>query len=171
VKILITGFPGTGKTSIAKELQKRGRYAYDPESMRAYMRLEDRETGRPIKMPESAPRGWYDAVGSFNWDSEKITKLLHTHETVFICSLAGNMYDFLDQFDHIFVLTLDDIELQQRLERRGTGLSTQDTQLADILLLHHKFEEKMSYHPKCHIVSVRPKVPEVANAILANLAT
>jgi len=39
------------------------------------MHVQSRSTGENIKVPKSVPRGWYDNVGSFNWDPLRIRKL------------------------------------------------------------------------------------------------
>lgn len=166
MKVLITGFPGTGKSTIAKELKKRGRHAYDPENMYSYMHLVDRETGLNIKRPEDANRGWYDTVGAFNWDTPRVSALLEKYEDVFICSLAHNMNLLADSFDYIFVLTLDDFELQRRLEKRGSGLSTTPSQLADILTLHEHFEQSMASLKNATLLSVKPSVDQLVDTIL-----
>lgn len=141
MNVLVTGFPGTGKSTIAQILKKRGYTAYDPQKMQSYMHLEDRATGKHIRMPENAPRGWFDTQGAYDWNTGEVQKLLGRYEEVYICSLAHNMHELFNQFDYIFVLSADDFILQQRLEMRGSGLGSTPAQMADILTLHRNFEE------------------------------
>lgn len=115
MKILITGFPGTGKSSVAKELKKRGHNAYDIEAMPDYAHVEDRATGRHLKVPSPLPLNWFSDAGINRWDINKVTDLLNEHDDVFICGLGGNQDQLYDYFDRIFVLTADDTVLEQRL--------------------------------------------------------
>jgi broad-specificity NMP kinase len=166
MKILITGFPGTGKSSIARELKRRGHIAYDPETMHSFMHLEDVQTGKHIRMPEQPRRGWFDTVGSFNWDIPKVLTLLNSSgDDVFICSLADNMNTILTEFDKVFVLTLDDFTLEQRLRHRENDLSKIPEQLADILTLHKHFEESMAAK-KAIVINVSSDIIAVTDHIL-----
>lgn len=141
---LITGFPGMGKSSIAKELKRRGHTAYDPQAMHAYMHVESRANGKHLTAPEEVPRGWYDKVGAFNWNTVKIENLLKSTNDVFICSMAHNQSSFYDKFEYIFVLTLDDTELMARLNNRwGKTIGKAPSELADILAKHRGFEQSL----------------------------
>ena len=166
MKILITGFPGTGKTSVAHELSRRGHNAYDPEAMRGYMHLQSVGTGRNIHKPDHPPRGWYDTVASYNWDLPRVAKLIEGHEDVFICSLADNMEALLPSFDKVFVLVLDDLLLKQRIRKRNSkGPGNDPSQLADVLMLHRHFEASMTEAGAIPI-NVESGVSEVVARIL-----
>ena len=168
MKILITGFPGTGKSSIANELKHRGRKAYDPQSMHEYMHVENRETGRRIKQPEKVPAGWYDTIGAYNWDTIKLEKLLQSSEDIFICSKAHNQSDFYNEFDKIFVLSLDFTELIRRLElRSGKAIGKNSDELSDILSLHNHFEQSLTNHGAIKIDASQP-LGNIADEILSN---
>jgi len=147
MNVLITGFPGTGKTAIAHELKRRGHRAYDPEHMRGFTHVEDRATGERIHAPADVPRGWYDSVGAQVWDEIKIRELLNSPEDTFVCAFTHNQELFYDLFDYVFVLTLDDAELEQRLlSRPGNKIGKTAEEMADILTLHKQFETKVLAH-------------------------
>lgn len=167
MKILITGFPGMGKTAIAAELKRRGHAAYDPEAMRGYMHLQNVETGQHIHKPVNPPRGWFDNVGAYNWDIPRVSSLLDAHEEVFICSLADNMDALWSRFDKVFVLTLDDLLLEQRIRERTTkGPGDDTTQLADVMMLHRHFENSLIAKGAFKL-DVRPGVHELVDRILS----
>jgi broad-specificity NMP kinase len=145
MKVLITGFPGTGKSSVAQELQRRGHSAYDTEAMRGYMHLEDVVTGERVKLPDPVPRGWFDTRGNFNWDIVRVTQLLEAHtDDVFICALADNQGALYDQFDKMFILIVDEVDLEKRLRLRTTTDYGKDgLEMADIMMLHKHFEQSL----------------------------
>jgi len=157
MKILITGYPGTGKSTIAKALKKLGRNAYDPQSMHAYMHVEDQGTGRHIQQPKPVPVGWYDTIGSYNWDSIKINELLDRPGDIFICSLAHNQTEFYNRFDVIFLLRLDHGLLKKRLSSRGqNGIGSAPSELHDILERKVHFENSLIEHGAVSIDASRP---------------
>lgn len=145
---LITGFPGTGKSTIASGLKKRGHKAYDPEKMKAFTHTEDRNTGKHLRPPESLPLGWYDYIGAHNWDPVKISLLLDQPGDIFICSFAHNIASFYKQFKMTFVLTLDDYSLEERLMKRaaitqGHVIGKTLEERTDIINLHRHFEQSL----------------------------
>lgn len=166
MNFLITGFPGTGKTAVARELKQRGYVAYDPEAMRGFMHLESRQTGRPIHMPQEVARGWFDTTGAFNWDITRVPKLLSQDKTVFICSLANNMEDLWDKFEKVFVLQLDDVELEQRIRARGKHIDTTPELLADTLMLRRHFETSLLNRGAVPI-NAHPATSAIADRIIA----
>jgi len=144
MKILITGFPGTGKSVIAVELKRRGHQAYDPENMRGYEYAVDRKTGERIHPPHPVPTGWYDTVAKQVWDPVKIYPLLVHPNDIFICSYVHELTNYWHFFDLVFVLTLDDVILEQRLsERHGPKLGKDGVELRDIMKLHRDFERSL----------------------------
>jgi hypothetical protein len=169
VKVLITGYPGTGKSSVAKELQERGHAAYDTEAMRGYMHAESVENSRRIRVPSPVPRDWFDDIGNINWDIPRVTTLLNSHDDVFICALADNQEALYDLFDFIFLLTLDEIEMEQRLRSRTTTNYGKDSgELADIFVNHQHFEQSLRERGAIEI-SVKPALSEVVNEILGHV--
>jgi len=167
---LITGFPGMGKSTIAKELKRRGHKAYDPQAMQAYMHVEERATGRHIQAPDDVPHDWYDTDGAYNWNPLKIEELLNESGDIFICSMAHNQADFYDQFELIFVLTLDFTELASRLnERFGKALGKTPSELTDILSKHEHFEQSLLNRGAIRINVAKPE-SQIIDEILRHVA-
>lgn len=166
MNFLITGFPGTGKTAIAAELKRRGYNAYDTENMRGYMHTESRTDGIRIQKPSDVPSGWYDTIGAYNWDSIKILKLLNDPRDKFICAKAHNQSDFFDQFNKIFVLTLDFTEMIKRLKNRaGKAIGKTNFELSDIITIREHFELSLLNHNATEI-NVDKHINEVVDEIL-----
>ena len=72
----------------------------------------------------------------------RVAELLKSYDDIFICALADNQADFYDCLDMIFVLTLDEPVMRQRLESRETTDSSKDAgELSDIFWRHREFDE------------------------------
>ena len=106
---LIEGLSGTGKTSVCKELQKRGYKAVEADNV--FGLYGDPKTGQPTK--EKSQLNWI-------WDKDKFNAELNNKnkETVFVCGGAMNQNDFTQYFKKIFTLYVDDDTLKERLLNR-----------------------------------------------------
>ncbi|MEM6749702.1 MAG: AAA family ATPase [Planctomycetota bacterium] len=106
---LITGVSCAGKTTVCDELLRRGHHAIHGDRELAY--AGDPETAEPAT--PSAP-------GEHIWDVAKVKALVEddTHQATFFCGGARNTHRFLDLFDGVFVLELDQETLERRLAER-----------------------------------------------------
>ncbi len=122
---------------------------------------------KEIKLPSPVPRGWFDDVGGYNWDIPRVTQLLDSHDDVYICALADNQEILYDVLDYIFLLTLDEVELEKRLRLRNTTNYGKDAQeLADIMTLHRHFEQSLLNAGAIQL-NVAKNLPEVVDEILS----
>ncbi len=117
---LIEGLSGTGKSSVCRELRKRGYCAIDSDEDFAY--FCDPETGLPT-----------EEVNQFylTWDKEKVDKALrHTIEPTFVCGGLVNLGDFAWYFKKTFILQIDDKTLRSRiLTRTGNDFGKKPEEL------------------------------------------
>jgi broad-specificity NMP kinase len=110
---LITGRPGSGKTTVIHELQSRGITAHDTDAITGVTQLEDKASGEIIPWPDG-PVDWDKCA--WNWQEPALSKLLRDSETVFVGAIVGNQQKFYPLFSKIFILTLDVETLEKRLE-------------------------------------------------------
>jgi adenylate kinase family enzyme len=117
---LIEGLSGTGKTSVADELQRRGYQAIHGDRELAYR--GDPETGEPM-----------EAGGHEHhiWSVDRVRALVadRTEPITFFCGGSRNFSKFIDLFDGVFVLQVDLDTLHRRLDARpdaewGGGTAT-----------------------------------------------
>lgn len=115
---LITGLPGTGKTTVCAELKERGLEAYDAD--------------------QDHLAHWYDANGDpvKEEDEERTVEFVNAHtrdialqiveglatqatdKTVFVCGDPENEDELQPLFTGIFALVLDESVRQDRLDTR-----------------------------------------------------
>ena len=106
---LVEGVSGTGKTSVADELQRRGYQAIHGDRELAYQ--GDPETGEPL-----------DGLDHEHhiWDVDAVRALVANRDeaVTFFCGGSRNFAKFIDLFDGVFVLDVDLDTLRQRLDDR-----------------------------------------------------
>lgn len=117
--ILITGVPGSGKSSIVNELNKRGYKAYDIESIRGLFANVDKETGKVIRNHSDND---LEQVKRRDWvcNKKKLRKLLSRNKTgvVFYSGTASNIDELLPLFDKVFLLKASRETIRRRLSKR-----------------------------------------------------
>lgn len=106
---LVEGLSGTGKTTVADELQRRGFHVVHGDRELAYQ--GDPETGEPTDA------GLHE---HHLWDVEKVRALVadRTDAATFFCGGSRNFPTFIDLFDGVFVLEVDLDTLNRRLDAR-----------------------------------------------------
>jgi len=107
---LIDGVSGTGKTSVFRELQRRGYHAINGDTELAYQ--GDPETGEPLDGLTHEHHLWY---------VDRVRALVANEDVVvtFFCGGSRNFSDFIELFDGVFVLEVDRDTLNRRLDARG----------------------------------------------------
>ncbi|MFK0162422.1 AAA family ATPase [Rhizobium sp. NPDC090279] len=117
---LIEGVSGTGKTSVATELQRRGYHVIHGDRELAYR--GDPETGKPL---DGSAHGEHLLNAAFVhrhhlWNVDKVRSLVadRSHPISFFCGGCRNFHRFIDLFDEVFVLSVDPDTLNRRLAGR-----------------------------------------------------
>ena len=119
----ITGVPGTGKTTIQKELTKRGYEAYDIDET-GYGGPVNLATGQSASVPPIEERNleWFD---QHEWrvsrkaieDLKKQSK----NKVVYLCGTASTENLVWDLFDKVLYLNIDEATLRSRILSRNNG--------------------------------------------------
>ncbi len=109
---LVEGVSGTGKSSVFRELQRRGYLAIDGDTELAYQ--GDPATGEPLAVA---------AHEHHIWDVDRVRALIanQTEDMTFFCGGSRNFSKFVDLFDRVFVLQIDVDTLNRRLDDRPEG--------------------------------------------------
>lgn len=117
---LIEGGSGTGKTTVAEELERRGYHVIHGDRQFAY--YGDPQTGEKVdRLPDArAPEDlawWYER---WIWPVDKVKSLVADPRDAmtFFCGSSRNRRQFIDLFDAVFVLEVDLDTLNRRLAAR-----------------------------------------------------
>jgi broad-specificity NMP kinase len=141
---LVEGVSGTGKTSVATELQRRGYHVLHGDRDLAYK--GDPVTQEPIDhsaLDRDCPEMDFGHRHHL-WDVARVKSLLadKSHEISFFCGGSRNFNSFIDHFDKVFVLDLDVETLKQRLSSRpAEEFGGRPDELEFILRLHATKED------------------------------
>jgi broad-specificity NMP kinase len=162
---LITGVAGTGKSTIAKELHRRGYAAYDTEEGFSY--YIDKQTGERCTYPKQPSQEWYDRHERV-FDEKVLMNLLkkHADEPLFICSITANQIKYYPQFDKIFLLTAPDDVITHRLGTRTNNyFGRHPLDLARVIGRHEQFDDELKAAGAVVIDSTQP-LDTVADEII-----
>ncbi|WP_121610804.1 AAA family ATPase [Mesobacillus foraminis] len=130
---LIEGVSCTGKTTVCKELQRRGYHAINGDRELAYQ--GDSETGEPTD------GGTHE---HHIWHVDKVKALVANYDeaVTFFCGGSRNFSKFIDLFDGVFVLEVDLNTLNRRLDQRPENeWGGKKTERELILQLHQTKED------------------------------
>ncbi|MDP9314671.1 MAG: AAA family ATPase [Chloroflexota bacterium] len=118
---LIEGVSGTGKTTVAEELQRRGYHVLHGDRELKYQ--GDPKTGEPVNEPvhksERDRAVWQQE--HLLWDIARVKSVVADHSIPisFFCGGSRNFEKFINLFDGVFVLEVDDLDtLYRRLDER-----------------------------------------------------
>ncbi|TAH34709.1 hypothetical protein EYC59_02935 [Candidatus Saccharibacteria bacterium] len=162
-KYFITGRPGSGKSTVMRELQQRGFTAYDTDSIEGVTALQNKETGLIVPWP-NGPVDW--TRFSWNWQDAPLRRLLNKDGDIFLGAIVGNQKDYYPLFDTVFALTLSKETLAQRLDIHEHERTQQEKDQA--IAVHDEKQTRWTDQRLVLVSSERP-VNEIVDEILGHL--
>lgn len=141
---LIEGVSGSGKTTVATELQRRGYHVIHGDRELAY--YGDPRTGEPLDdlARERVKHDIQFGQTHWIWDVGKVKALVADRRSgqTFFCGGSRNFSQFIAWFDQVFVLDTDVDTLKRRLsERPEDEFGGQPNERELILRLHATKED------------------------------
>jgi Serine kinase of the HPr protein, regulates carbohydrate metabolism len=160
---LIEGVSGSGKTSVATELERRGYHVVHGDRVLAYQ--GDPETGAPLP-PERRSDDLHFLNDHHIWDPEQIRALTadQSHAMTFFCGGSRNHDKFVHLFDAVFILVADWPLIESRLKTRTGEWGETEAERAITRELHRTGRDQPA--SGIRIDATRP-LAAVVDAILA----
>ena len=120
--IYITGIAGAGKSEVYKELKKRGLEVYgtDEDALAGfYNNVSGERVDNPSDTGGNITTEWRQHH-TWQLPRKTIEQLVEKSldRTVFVCGVAANEEEFLDLFDKLIALVIDDQTLTHRITTR-----------------------------------------------------
>lgn len=167
-KFYITGVSGTGKTTIAEELNKRGIHAIDIDyyenKLCSWKNKETKEKAHfeyGIGLDFLKANGWY-------CDVERLKELININEDVYVVGMTENQDDYLDLFDKVFILQCSERIFFKRIDDRTTnGFGKDPSEKEHILSFYKNYETDMIKKGAIPI-NAEESIDNVVNAIISN---
>lgn len=123
--IYITGIAGAGKSEVYKQLKERGLEVHgtDEDMLAGFY---NNESGERVENPSDAgktPTAEWREHHTWQLPRKTVEQLakVSAGKAVFLCGVASNEEDFLDLFDKLFALVIDDATLTQRITTRTSN--------------------------------------------------
>jgi dephospho-CoA kinase len=129
MKVLITGWSGSGKSTVCQELVAQGYVAVDGDDVAGLSEWVRKDTGQ--KVGRSQPKDYSHETYNWDWDEEVLRRTLSRPGLLFLCGNANNALRFYDLFDKVFMLDVAETEQRRRMMVRtehdyGKDLSVQN---------------------------------------------
>lgn len=144
-KVYITGVSGTGKTTLARELEKLGFYTISIDEVEHLCSWVHKATGE--KHGGKDTELTLEFVDAHDWicDIEYLNKLLDKNvDVAFVLGMAGNQEDFLHLFDQILILQCSPETFCKRINNRTDNDFGKDKEIQQqILDRYESYAEKM----------------------------
>ena len=169
--ILITGASGAGKSTVGRELERRGYRSYDIDEDRL-AHWVDNETGVEVRLPaDPAHRNdeWHSRH-TYRLPPEAVRQLDSEagDQVVFVCGSTGNEGEIWDLFHQVVSLSVTADTLRRRLRERRHGFGSTDEELTRVLAWHATVDaDNLRYG--AILVDADDAVPEVVDRLLSRL--
>ena len=169
-KVYITGVSGTGKSTVVKELERRGIFTISIDEVEGLCCWRNKKTGKQVEYHFDGGENWFK---SYDWmcDAEKLKELMNLgKDLVVIAGIAGNQDSYLSLFDKIFVLQCKPETFIKRVIERETndGFGKNPSEQEFLLNIYRGFEEDLLMKGAIS-VNTEQSLEKVADEIISKM--
>jgi dephospho-CoA kinase len=164
-RVLLTGMSGTGKSTVIRELSRRGYKAIDADDY-GWSHWVNMHSGLPASPPAAGEYGWDEL--DWVWREERIQRLLSSEdaEVLFLAGTSPNQGKFHLQFDHIILLSAPAEVIVERLVSRTNNPYGSTPRTMARVLEHLKNVEPRLRKAADHEIDTRAPLEEVIERVL-----
>ncbi|HOQ29004.1 MAG TPA: AAA family ATPase [Armatimonadota bacterium] len=161
IRTLLTGISGTGKSTVIRELAARGHKAVDLDSDEWSKWVPFVPFPGVKEVPGDPEQEWV-------WREDRVQALLSTEdaEMLFVSGCASNMRQFLDQFDHIILLSAPADLIVERLITRTNNPYGKDPEERARVLGHLESVEPLLRRRAGHEINTQLPLGQVVEEVL-----
>ncbi|MFF0338870.1 AAA family ATPase [Kribbella sp. NPDC004875] len=164
--VLVTGSPGSGKTTVGDELRRRGYGVFDVDRLARWF---ENASGAEVSMPSYRDDAWF-AEHTYRLPVETVRRIAdEAAGLTFICGTTGNEAEIWDLFDAVVSLSVDAPTLRRRLAGRPGGFGSTRAELGRVLTWHANVDTDNARYGALLIDATAP-IAQVASEILTTLA-
>ena len=167
-KFLITGIPGSGKSTISNVLKTQKYDVIDGLRKIGLAYWIDRRTGKETVYESSVNLDWFREY-VWTWDELVLNKLLkeNNEELFFICGVVPLESKILEYFDKVFLLSIPTALIRQRIGQKNDNEFTKNPHYINwVLSWHDDFEFRVLKYGAIPVDTTKP-VGEVDDEILS----
>jgi len=169
MKTYITGLSGTGKTTIAKELENRGYKVISIDEHPNLCCWINKITKEKVDYNADLN---LDFVQTHDWvcDISMLKELLNSYSSeddIFVTGITANQNEFIDMFDKIIFLKCPPDVLIDRLNNRTNNDFGKNKEIQDMILSSHSDFENNLIQKGAKVIDVDRDLEEVIGDILA----
>lgn len=141
----VTGISGTGKSTVTKELNKRGIFSIDQDSKEyGLCSWKHNETMKDARFEYGIGKEFLEA-NDWYCNIEKLKQILDDNKNIkFVCGVSANQDEYLNLFDKVFLLQCSPEILIKRIdEREDHQFGKHPSEKEHILNWYEEFEENL----------------------------
>ncbi len=166
MRVLVTGRVGSGKTTVSKELNRRGYTAFDSDDVPGLSAWTD-SNGNKKHFADNS----YIDLSEYDWlwDKHVLQNLIKQHEDIFICGGAHNDLSFDDLFDAHFVLDVEPTVQIQRILNREDNDYAKDPRMHQQVIDNQREHLAKAVKMGHKVVDANKPISEVVDYMLRQL--